>query len=177
MISAALTALGALTLAACPAFERGVDPVPDIVIVDEGGGGGGGVSGSPGGSGGQTGGAGGGVDVPTTDEGGDTPTVDVEPDVPAGPSYANEVYPILQDECGGGDCHEGGDPRPFFLSGDPDDDYAGIADLVNVDNPAASKLLKTGTGESEHSGGPALKFGSDDYELVLAWIAAGAGQN
>lgn len=148
----------AVLLTGCAAFERGADPAveapPDAVAVPDSRAD---ASHGPDASG----------DAPTPDA-----TADIAEEVYTGPSYEVAIHPLLMDECA--ECHSPGGGAQEFLTGNPEDDYPLIVDLVNIDNPEASRLLRKGSGATEHGGGPTLKVNSEEYATIVEWIAAGA---
>ena len=149
-----------MLLAGC-GFERGDDPVEEVSAST--------VDAVIGADNGATPDAVTGEVAPSDGAPTDAPPTDVPP---TGPSFATEVHGILLSECG--QCHRSGGPRQLLLSDDAAADYDSVVKIVNVSDPAGSKLLKKGTGESQHGGGPTLKGSSQEYATILAWITAGA---
>jgi mono/diheme cytochrome c family protein len=94
---------------------------------------------------------------------------DAEP--PGEPSFAADVHPILMAQCS--TCH-----TPAFagfpLEDDPDVDHAAVLPHLDLDNPEDSHLLLKGTAAVTHGGGQALDPDSAAYDLIVAWIEAGA---
>ena len=90
-------------------------------------------------------------------------------------TFVGDVQPLLMAECGG--CHgpTGSGGGDFALTDDIDADYATVLDLVNLDNPTASRLLAKALGQG-HTGGAVLSSTSQDYTTILNWITAGAAR-
>ena len=106
---------------------------------------------------------------------GDEPAVDV--------SFTNDIAPILSKAgCNGGGCHGALAGKAGFrlsLFGyDPASDHLAITRealgrRVDLAKPATSLLLTKPTMAVPHKGGKRLDVGSDDYQLLASWIAAG----
>ncbi len=98
--------------------------------------------------------------------------------------FAEQVLPILYKAgCNGGACHasqhgKGGFTLSVMGFDPPADRNAIVRDRmqrrVNLLNPADSLLLKKPTMTVPHGGGRRLSAGSTDYNILFAWIAAGA---
>ena len=98
--------------------------------------------------------------------------------------FAEQVLPILYKAgCNGGACHasqhgKGGFTLSVMGFDPPADRNAIVRDRmqrrVNLLNPADSLLLKKPTMTVPHGGGRRLNAGSTDYNILFAWIAAGA---
>ena len=119
--------------------------------------------------------------------GGSTATAEVivgGGDVPRPWDFAEDVVPILtRAGCNTGGCHGRADGQNGFhlsLFGyDPEADHRSMTrDLggrrLSTARPESSLLLAKAAGTIPHVGGPRLKYGSAEYETVLAWIKAGA---
>jgi hypothetical protein len=99
-------------------------------------------------------------------------------------SFLNEVVPLLtRYGCNQGACHgKGAGQNGFRLSlrgYAPDWDHAWItrefsARRINLAAPEQSALLLKPTGKAPHEGGKLFHEGSRAYQLLLAWIRAGA---
>ena len=98
--------------------------------------------------------------------------------------FAEQVLPILYKAgCNGGACHasqhgKGGFTLSVMGFDPPADRIAIVRDRmqrrVNLLTPADSLLLKKPTMTVPHGGGRRLSAGSTDYNILFAWIAAGA---
>lgn len=91
-------------------------------------------------------------------------------------TFADEILPILQDECG--TCHSDSSPNstiiPFNVA--PEAAYQAMvqAGLLDIANPSSSPLL-TVPSEGTTEGHPvAWSTGGNAYQAVLAWIESGA---
>ncbi len=99
-------------------------------------------------------------------------------------NFANQVVPIFTKlGCNSGGCHgkQSGQNgfRLSLLGFDPSFDYETLVDegrgrRVFVTAPEQSLLLLKATGTIAHGGGRKLEPGSDEYQIVRRWIAAGA---
>ena len=108
----------------------------------------------------------------------------VAAEAPRGPSFVNDVVPILTSNgCNRGACHgKPGGVNGFSLTlfgHDAAADYNAIVKdvdgrRVNRLDAEASLLLRKPTGNVAHGGGVVLARGSDDYRTLQGWIAAGA---
>lgn len=100
------------------------------------------------------------------------------------PSFRNEVMAVLSKSgCNQGTCHgnaHGKGGLKLSLRGqDPDDDYLTLtrqsaARRVTPLNPADSLLLQKPAMEVPHEGGRRFSESSKAYQILRAWIAAGA---
>jgi hypothetical protein len=100
------------------------------------------------------------------------------------PSFRNHVIPILTKAgCNSGACHgalAGKGGLKLSLRGyDPESDFFVLtrqADARRVDRqePAKSLMLLKPTRKLPHGGGRRLEDDSDDYKIILDWIAGGA---
>lgn len=90
-----------------------------------------------------------------------------------GVSFADDVDPVLEAKCSG--CHAAG-PGGLTITGDPSSDYDNVIERVTPGDPDDSLLLRKASGES-HGGGAVLSPGSDPYDVIDAWISAGAPAN
>jgi hypothetical protein len=105
-------------------------------------------------------------------------------DTPAPISFENDVQPILTARgCNQGACHGKARGQNGFqlslLGFDPDFDFAQLTQQarsrrVFLASPERSLLLLKATAQQPHGGGLRLEAGSDDYQVLLAWIAQGA---
>ena len=100
------------------------------------------------------------------------------------PDFATEIMPIFtKSGCNAGSCHGAAAGRGGFhlslFGSDAAADYDAIVHAlegrrINLAKPAASLLLKKGTGNVEHGGDAALDEDSATAKQLLNWIAAGA---
>ncbi|MDB5311031.1 MAG: hypothetical protein JWO38_5233 [Gemmataceae bacterium] len=97
--------------------------------------------------------------------------------------FENDILPILgRYGCNSSGCHgkaegQGGFKLSVFGS-DPDADVAALTKegrgrRVFPARPEESLILRKGSGRTAHGGGTKLVYGSEDYQLVRDWIAAG----
>ena len=103
---------------------------------------------------------------------------------PRSVSFRHEVEPILtRAGCNAGACHGTPSGRNGFrlsLRGyDPALDILTLtrevhARRLDLLDPAASLLLRKGTGQAPHEGGQRLTPSDTQYQLLLRWIAEGA---
>jgi hypothetical protein len=111
--------------------------------------------------------------APAATPGISTPVSRPAPPPVAGPTFA-EAYRELQTRCQL--CHNPQGPAAISrlrFEGDATRDHAAMLPMINTAAPASSPLLRKGSGEL-HAGGPTILAGSASYELLRAWIAAGA---
>lgn len=102
----------------------------------------------------------------------------------AGPSFLNEVEPILTRQgCNQGACHgKGAGQNGFRLSlrgYAPESDYRWITREFNgrrveLATPERSLFLRKPIGEAPHEGGKVFDRHSREYKVLLAWLQAGA---
>jgi hypothetical protein len=107
----------------------------------------------------------------------------VAADTPAALKFEVDVVPILASAgCSAGACHgkqRGQNGFQLSLLGfDADFDYAAITEeargrRVFPAAPEKSLLLMKASGQVPHGGGIRLEAGSEHYELIRKWIAAG----
>jgi hypothetical protein len=95
------------------------------------------------------------------------------------PDFQRHVVPLLGKlGCNGRACHGSFQGRGGFqlsLFGyDFEMDQKGLAERVDVDDPAASYALHKPTLQEPHEGGQRLEVGSWEYNLLLSWIRGGA---
>lgn len=100
------------------------------------------------------------------------------------PDYETEVMPLLtRAGCNSGACHGAaigrGGLRLSLLGHDPAADYESLVfeskgRRVHLAKPGKSLLLRKPTGQVEHEGGVRFGTGSESYDLLERWIAAGA---
>src|SRR5262249_8213679 len=98
--------------------------------------------------------------------------------------FAEQVLPIFYKAgCNAGTCHasqhgKGGFTLSVMGYDPPADRNAIVRDRmqrrVNFLNPADSLILKKPTMTVPHGGGRRLEVGSTDYNILAAWITAGA---
>ena len=91
-----------------------------------------------------------------------------------GLSFAADVHGLLVDGCQR--CHAAGGQAgdtDFVLSGDATADRAATVEFVDLDQPAASRLLSKGSGTG-HGGGAVYAVGTPEYQTILEWISQGA---
>jgi predicted outer membrane repeat protein len=89
-------------------------------------------------------------------------------------SYASGVHPLLASGCQS--CHRGGGSAGdtgFVMTGDAETDYPEALSLTDTSSPAASRLLRKGSGAG-HGGGAIYAQGTAEYQTLLAWVAGGA---
>lgn len=114
---------------------------------------------------GDTGGTGptGGTDGGTADSGGPPP-----------PSFASDVLPLLRADCQ--ECHSAGGEASdsgYLLDEDDQTIYTTTLELVDLDQPASSRLLTKAAGQG-HNGGVIFDEDTTAYQTILAWIEQGA---
>lgn len=133
----------------CAVLDRGDPPAPDVVNPKP--------------------------DSTTSDASGDAEEVsgDVSDSETPTVSFANDIHPYLMQTCTAVGCHSSG-AGTFTLSGDVDADYAETLEEVVVGDALGSRLVKKASGVSSHTGGPLLQPGTEEYDLVVAWINGGA---
>ena len=100
------------------------------------------------------------------------------------PSFRNTVLPVLSKAgCNTGGCHGAlagkGGFRLSLFGYNPEADHFAITREVlgrriESADPARSLLLLKPTAALRHKGGKRLEVDSDEYRLLIAWIAAGA---
>jgi hypothetical protein len=107
-------------------------------------------------------------DAGDSDDGGDSNTGETL-------SFATSVEPILKARCAS--CHGAGgiaSSSSFRFANNASADYTEVLDLIDTDTPASSELLRVASGQSSHGGGTVLPSSDDDYQIIIAWISAGA---
>ncbi len=102
----------------------------------------------------------------------------------AAPSFRNDILPIFSKaNCNGGGCHGAlagkGGFRLSLFGYDPESDYRTITReargrRIELSDPGRSLLLMKPTTAVAHKGGKRLEIGSQDYQTIARWIAAGA---
>src|ERR1041384_1037077 len=107
-----------------------------------------------------------------------------EPSAVGSVSFRNDVMVVLSKAgCNAGACHGNKNGKGGFklsLRGDdPDADYSALVrDMlgrrINLVEPEESLFLLKPATDVAHEGGNRLKKGSDEYDLLRRWIAAGA---
>lgn len=100
------------------------------------------------------------------------------------PSYHKQVSALFSKlGCNGGTCHGAVNGQNGFklslFGADPKADRERLLREIggrrlNLNDPAASLLLRKATAQVAHQGGKRLSIGSPEYELLLKWIASGA---
>jgi hypothetical protein len=87
-----------------------------------------------------------------------------------GPSFAEEIHPILLDTCGR--CHGAGGAQfdRFAVYDDAERAYEEVLGQSNPGDPEQSSLLRRASG-SGHA--RVIAAGSPDYMLIAAWMAGG----
>src|SRR5262249_58563395 len=106
----------------------------------------------------------------------------VAPVEPVG--FRNDVLPVFSKAgCNTGKCHgaaSGKDGFRLSLFGyDPEGDHfrltrEAVGRRVNLAAPEDCLLLTKSTGRVGHTGGRRIEPGSEGYQLVMAWLEAGA---
>jgi hypothetical protein len=84
------------------------------------------------------------------------------------------VRPLLVAGCAR--CHAAGREAAMsalVFGDDAGADYRSVRALVDLGNPAASRLLGKGAGQG-HGGGVVWSAGSAEHARILAWISGGA---
>jgi hypothetical protein len=115
------------------------------------------------------------VDVPVT-----VANAAVDPPI----SFRLDVMPVfMKTSCNNGSCHgaaRGKDGFRLSLFGfDPEGDHYRLTReipgrRINLALPAESLLMEKGAGIVPHTGGKRYEVGSEHYNTVLRWLAAGA---
>ncbi|AMV22242.1 DUF1549 domain-containing protein [Planctomyces sp. SH-PL14] len=100
------------------------------------------------------------------------------------PGFREFITPVLSSAgCNAGSCHASQYGKGGFVLSvigfDPDLDHRSIARdrlgrRINLVEPEQSLILRKPTMQVSHGGGARLKKGSVDYEILVAWIKAGA---
>lgn len=89
--------------------------------------------------------------------------------------YAADVHPLLAAGCER--CHAPGNSASgtdfLIFSDELEASYASTLEFVDLDAPAASRLLSKTAGAG-HAGGAVFDDRSPEYALLLAWIEQGA---
>lgn len=86
------------------------------------------------------------------------------------PSWSSEVYPYIVANCG--NCHNSGG---LDLDENAASVYTTVQGIINTSDPSSSALLVRGLGSSHTA---VLPSTSDaNYQMILAWITAGAPDN
>ena len=86
------------------------------------------------------------------------------------PSFGGDVYPLLVAGCQS--CHEPGGAFDYVV-GDADETYEATVRIVDLLEPANSRLLVKTRGDG-HGGGTIYDRTSDEYAAILSWIEQGA---
>lgn len=97
--------------------------------------------------------------------------------------FANQIVPIFtKNGCNGGGCHGKAAGQNGFrlslLGFEPAEDYEHLVKEARARRlfpaaPERSLLVTKGTAQLPHGGGKRLEPGSDDYNLLVRWIAQG----
>jgi hypothetical protein len=97
--------------------------------------------------------------------------------------FENDVVPILSRfSCNASGCHGFSQGQNGFklavFGSDPDFDFNALVKeargrRVFPAAPEASLLLMKASGQMPHGGGTRIRLGSDEYEVIRGWIAAG----
>lgn len=88
--------------------------------------------------------------------------------------YSAHVHPLLDTGCER--CHAPGKSAShtgFLITADIEASHASTLEFVDLDDPAASRLLSKTAGQA-HGGGVIYDDRSPEYALILAWIEQGA---
>ncbi|HEV3164393.1 MAG TPA: DUF1549 and DUF1553 domain-containing protein [Isosphaeraceae bacterium] len=98
--------------------------------------------------------------------------------------FRNDVVPVFTKAgCNTGKCHgsaSGKDGFRLSLFGyDPEGDHARltrevVGRRINLTSPDDCLLLNKATGSVSHTGGKRIEPGSENYQIVLRWLEAGA---
>ncbi|MCA9068160.1 MAG: DUF1549 domain-containing protein [Planctomycetaceae bacterium] len=112
------------------------------------------------------------------------PTLNVKPQEKPAVQFLNDVVPLLTRlQCNSGGCHgkvTGQNGFKLSLLGfEPELDHAALVQesrgrRLFPGDPSNSLLLTKATGVVPHGGGRRLNVDSDDYRMLLDWIASGA---
>lgn len=95
-------------------------------------------------------------------------------------SFRHDVMPVLvQAGCSMGACHGSlngrGDLSLSLRGEDPEKDHATLVkSFLDEENPRNSLLLTKPTLETPHEGGKRFERGSEEYDILSRWVAAGA---
>ena len=92
----------------------------------------------------------------------------------SGSSYGADIHALLQGGCAS--CHASAGAASstgLVFTGNVPDDYLSTLDFVDVDAPAASRLVVKMEGRG-HVGGAIYTSASPQYREVLRWIGEGA---
>lgn len=110
--------------------------------------------------------------LPSCGDDGDDPTACDTSNV----SYAQDIAPIISNECAGSQCHTGSNP----LSGHPFNDYAGVKAQVDAQKLYGSVAQLQGflpmPRKNDGTGGT-YKLKDCDIAKFKAWVDAGAPNN
>ncbi len=89
-------------------------------------------------------------------------------------SFARDVHPLLVDGCARCHSRDGqASNTALLLTADAGADLPVVAQFVNNENPAGSRLLVKGAGMG-HSGGAIYAVGTPEYQTILEWITQGS---
>jgi hypothetical protein len=89
-------------------------------------------------------------------------------------SFVDDVYPRLVDGCQ--QCHSeqgSASTTSYLVTDDVDETFEATVEIVDLDAPADSRLLRKARGDG-HGGGAVFDAQSEDYQAILTWIEQGA---
>ncbi len=86
-------------------------------------------------------------------------------------SFASDVFPALQRDCGR--CHNGQGGGSFGFPNAADGAYEASLGFVDEGDPAGSALVGNASGRG-HGGGAVWPQGSVELQTLVTWIAGGA---
>ncbi|MFN5530412.1 MAG: hypothetical protein ACK5F7_07550, partial [Planctomycetaceae bacterium] len=105
-------------------------------------------------------------------------------ETPAGPTFENDVQPLLtRHGCNSGPCHGKSRGQNGFalslLGFDSDFDFAALVGEGRgrrnfTAAPESSLLLRKATGQVPHGGGKRIEVDSPHYQLIREWLGNGA---
>ncbi|NNE55104.1 MAG: hypothetical protein HKN32_03715 [Flavobacteriales bacterium] len=84
-------------------------------------------------------------------------------------SFGGDIRPLLSGCVG---CHSGGAGGWTYDGGA--NALTQVRSVINTASPRESALLVKGSGGDNHGGGTVFSSSSSSYEMIEAWIAAGA---
>ena len=88
-----------------------------------------------------------------------------------GVSFATDVFPALQRDCGR--CHNGQGSGSFAFQNDAEGAYEAALGFVDEGDPGASPIVGNASGRG-HGGGAVWPQGSVELQTLVTWIAGGA---
>lgn len=93
-------------------------------------------------------------------------------------SFETDVLSVFDEKCATSGCHVGVSPGGGLNLAQADSDVTTVYDdtleEIELGDPESSLLLTKASNTVSHTGGEVLSTSSDDYQLILAWIVAGA---